>query len=277
MVDEASHLLVTRPASGPPRDFDEITIDYPHRPYRAEAIRSGDLVAYWPLDDAAVVSALDLKGVTPLDVRAGNDTHFRSFRQETSAVPYGAAIEFTHTGGAAGLSGVLPAVGSTFTLAGFFRMQPAALGARTIFRFGTNTLSVSSGGAITISMDGVAPSAAGVIPGVWHHVAVVRTPTTLELWINGALAGADAFSTSTTPLDGANFLMAQAIGGDPVDLALDEWGIWDQAINVADLAAQARARPEVWRLHFRADRCDRIRPDRYACLQVQSGGVRVAA
>ena len=238
LVDESSHLLVTRPASGPPKDFNEITIDYPHRPYRAEAIRSGALIAYWPLDDAAVVQALDLKGVAPLDVRAGNETHFRAFRQETSAVPYGGAIEFTHTSGDAGLSGVLPVVGDTFTLAGFFRMQPSALGERTIFSVGSSSLAVSSSGAITISMDGVAPSAAGVIPGVWHHVAVVRTPTTLELWVNGALAAADAFSTSTTPLDGANFLMAQAIGGDPVDLALDEWGVWDQAINVSELVAR---------------------------------------
>ena len=238
MVDESSHLLVTRPASGPPKDFDEITIDYPHRPYRAEAIRSGALIAYWPLDDAAVAAVLDLKGVVPLAVRAGNTTHFRAYRQETSAVPYGAAIEFTHASGAVGLSGVLPAVGSTFTLAGFFRMRPGARGARTVFRVGASTLSVSSSGAITISMDGVAPSAAGVIPGVWHHVAIVRTSTTLELWINGALAAADAFSTSTTPLDGATFQMAQAIGGNPVDLALDEWGVWDQAINVSDLVAR---------------------------------------
>ena len=238
MVDEAGHLLVTRPASGPPKDFDEITIDYPHRPYRAEAIRSGALIAYWPLDDAAVVSALDLKGLAPLDVRVGNDTHFRAYRQETSAVPYGAAIEFTHTSGAAGLSGVLPEVGSTFTLAGFFRMQLAAVGSRTLFSVGTSTLSVSSGGAITISMDGVAPSSAGVMPGVWHHVAIVRTPTMLELWINGALAAGESISTSTTPLDGATFQMAQAIGGNPVDLALDEWGVWDQAINVASLVSR---------------------------------------
>ena len=238
LVDEASRLLVTRPASGPPKDFDEITIDYPHRPYRAEAIRSGALVAYWPLDDAAVTTALDLKGLAPLDVRAGNDTHFRAYRQETSAVPYGAAIEFTHTGGASGLSGVLPTVGSTFTIAGFFRMQAAAVGERTIFRVGTSTLSVSSGGAITISMDGVAPSAAGVIPGVWHHVAVVRTPTVLELWINGVLADAESISISTAPLDGATIQFARASGGNPVDLALDEWGVWDQAINVADLVSR---------------------------------------
>ena len=238
MVDEAGHLLVTRPESGPPKDFDEITIDYPHRPYRAEAIRSGVLAAYWPLDDAAVAAVLDLKGAAPLDARGGNDTHFRAYRQETSAVPYGGAIEFTHTGGAAGLSGILPAIGSTFTLAGFFRMQSPAVGDRTIFRIGTSTLSVSSGGAMTIAMDGQALSTAGVAPGVWQHVAVVRTPTSLELWVNGALAAGAAISTSSAPLDGATFLMAQAIGGDPVDLALDEWGVWAQAIDVAGLVAR---------------------------------------
>ena len=31
---------------------------------------------------------------------------------------------------------------------------------------------------------------------------------------------------------------AQAISGNPVDLALDEWGVWNQAINVADLVSR---------------------------------------
>ena len=234
MVDEAAHLLVTRPESGPPRDFDEVTIDYPHRPYRAEALRTGSLIAYWPLDDAAVVQALDLKGTVPLAVRAGNATHFRAYRQETSAVPYGGAIEFTHAAGT-GLSGALPIVGSSFTVAGFVRLKSPATGTRVVWDVFTHSLSLDHAGLLTLSMDGQILLASGVTQDVWHHVAVVRTPTTLELWLDGVRATATAIVVSTSPLDGGTFDMAVAEAGHAVNLALDEWGIWGQTVDVADL------------------------------------------
>ena len=80
-----------------PKDFDEVTIDYPALPYRAWAERHAALVAYWRLDEAAVALAVDSKGATPLTYGGGNDLQYRAFRQETSAVPYGGAPEWTHT------------------------------------------------------------------------------------------------------------------------------------------------------------------------------------
>ena len=41
-----------------PKDFDEVTIDYPALPYRAWAERHANLVAYWRLDEAAVTLAV---------------------------------------------------------------------------------------------------------------------------------------------------------------------------------------------------------------------------
>ena len=91
-----------------PKDFDEVTIDYPALPYRAWAERHAALVAYWRLDEAAVLLAVDSAGSTPLTYGGGNDLQYRAFRQETSAVPYGGAPEWAHTSGAGLSAATLP-------------------------------------------------------------------------------------------------------------------------------------------------------------------------
>ena len=74
----------------------KLTIDYPALPYRAWSERHANLVAYWRLDEAASVLAVDSKGNTPLTY-GGSALTYRAFRQETSAVPYGGAPEWEHT------------------------------------------------------------------------------------------------------------------------------------------------------------------------------------
>ena len=91
-----------------PKDFDEVTIDYPALPYRAWSERHTNLVAYWRLDEAAVSAGRGLQGHDAAHLRRRHPTSgIRAFRQETSAVPYGGAPEWAHTTGA-GLSGTLP-------------------------------------------------------------------------------------------------------------------------------------------------------------------------
>ena len=110
-----------------PKDFDEVTIDYPALPYRAWSERHANLVAYWRLDEAAVTLAVDSKGATPLTYGGGNELQYRASRQETSAVPYGGAPEWGHTTGA-GLAGTLPGgIGSLWAIAGFLRFKTTAL------------------------------------------------------------------------------------------------------------------------------------------------------
>ena len=110
-----------------PEDFDELTIDYPVLPYRSWAERHADLVAYWRLDEAPVISAIDSNGnATPLTFGGGNGLQYRALRSEAAAVPYGAAPEWGHTSGA-GLSGTLPAaIGALWTIAGFLRLKTSA-------------------------------------------------------------------------------------------------------------------------------------------------------
>ena len=110
-----------------PEDFDELTIDYPVLPYRSWAERHADLVAYWRLDEAPVISANDSNGnATPLTFGGGNGLQYRALRSESAAVPYGAAPEWGHTSGA-GLSGTLPAaIGAQWTIAGFLRLKTSA-------------------------------------------------------------------------------------------------------------------------------------------------------
>ena len=64
-------------------------------------------------------------GLLPLTYGGGTDLQYRAFRQETSAVPYGGAPEWSHTSGA-GLSGNIGAVGAAFTIAGFVRLASGA-------------------------------------------------------------------------------------------------------------------------------------------------------
>ena len=63
-----------------PRDFDEVTIDYPALPYRAWAERHANLIAYWRLDEAAVTLAVDSKGNTPLTYVGGSELQYRAYR-----------------------------------------------------------------------------------------------------------------------------------------------------------------------------------------------------
>ena len=214
-------------------------------------------MAYWPLDDAAVAAALDLKGSVPLDVRAGNDTHFRAYRQETSAVPYGAAIEFTHTGGASGLSGVLP----TDRVDVHDRRVFPDAGSRG---HGERTLSSESAQArclsraqarLTITMDGVAPSAFGVIPGVWHHVAVVRTPMAaraLDQWRAGGRGRVD-LDRRRPHLDGATMSVCSGQRRQSGRSRVGRVGRVGPSDQRGGPGLEAPPRAEVWRIYLRID------------------------
>ena len=104
-------------------DFDEVTVDYPARPYRAEARASAALVHYWPLDEAAVALAIDIEGSANLTFGGGPaGLEYRRFDHEAAAVPYGAAPEWEHDTGA-GLTGTLGTVGEEWTIAGFVRLR----------------------------------------------------------------------------------------------------------------------------------------------------------
>ena len=223
-------------------DLDEITIDYPARPYRAEGEGRADLVAYWRLDEAGVTTAVDSHGnATPLTFGGGADLQYRAFRSEGTPVPYGAAPEWEHTTGA-GLSGTLPAIGSEWTIAGFLRLAAGATGNREVWRSNTfaRALRLSSDGRLTLRMDGqTATSPIAVIDDTWHHVAVTRTAARLSVLVDGVEVAAVVPQTET-PIESRDFQMAWPIGGQRTDIALDEWGIWSSALDVAALYARAR-------------------------------------
>ena len=181
-----------------PQDFDEVTIDYPGTPYRAWAERHADLVAYWRLDEAAVTHAVDsspadlrtppVANATPLAFAGGNDLQYRAYRQESAAVPYGAAPEWGHTVGA-GLSGDIGAIGAAFTIAGFIRLKALAAGTRVIWRGGANArrLLLTGAGVLTLDFEGdTVVAGRALMPGTWHHVAIRRTGAlAIQLWLDG--------------------------------------------------------------------------------------------
>ena len=223
-----------------PKDFDEVTIDYPALPYRAWSERHANLVAYWRLDEAASVLAVDSKGATPLTYGGAADLRYRAFRQETSAVPYGGAPEWSHTSGS-GLSGDLPTFGQVFTVAGFLRLKAGATGNRYVWRSNTfrRSLRVGAGGSINATLDGqsVLAGVGTLSDDTWHHVAVVRTAARIGLWVDGAEIGNDT-PGAVTPIESRPWQMALAISNAAVGLAMDEWGIWSEALDVAALYAR---------------------------------------
>ena len=228
-----------------PKDFDEVTIDYPGTPYRAWAERHADLVAYWRLDEAAVTRAVDSAGNTHLDFAGGNDLQYRAYRQESAAVPYGAAPEWEHTAGNGLNAAALPAgIDPEFTIAGFVRLKSPATGNRYIWRSGVDnrSLRLNVNGSLRFRLDGTSQTtAAGVISDdTWHHVAAVRAAGRVMLWVDGVEV-TDTGSGTTTPMDGRPWDMARAVGNSNVNLALDEWGIWSAALDVPALYARANS------------------------------------
>ena len=197
-----------------PQDFDEITIDYPVQPYRSWAERHAALVAYWRFDEAAVTLAVDSEGSTPLTYAGGNDLQHRAYRQETSAVPYGAAPEWGHTSGA-GLTGSLPTgIDPEWTIAGFVRMESGSAGDRDVWNAGTGSrrFRINSNGSIDCRFgSGSLTAPAGTIgDDTWHHVALTRTGSARELWVDGE--SVDSQSGGGSTLNGRTFAMAVAIG-----------------------------------------------------------------
>ena len=80
-------------------------------------------------------------------------------------------------------------------------------------------------------------AAAGTITAdTWHHVALRRTATARELWVDRAMVDSQTGGGET--LDGRTWTMAVAVGGDAADLALDEWGIWSEALDIPELYAR---------------------------------------
>ena len=171
-----------------PKDFNEFSLDYPARPYRAEALALNP-VHYWTLDEGPSTLAIDhrLRRRRTSPTRAAISTGVQ-FVQDAAGVPYGAAPEWSQTAGD-GLSGTIGAVGTAFVIAGFVRLAAGATGTRAVFRAGANArrLLLSSAGALTLHFDGSTISAAVTLAvDRWYHVAIRRTAgRQMQLWVDG--------------------------------------------------------------------------------------------
>ena len=228
-----------------PRDFNEFTLDYPAKAYRAAALALSPL-HYWTLDEGPSTLAIDL-GSGGVDLSyPSSDIDWRAFVQDAAGVPYGAAPEWSQTAGD-GLSGALGAVAAEFTVAGFLRLDAGATGTREVWRSaaGTRRLRLASDGTLTLRLDGQTVASAGgaVSVDTWHHVAVTRTGSRLALFVDGVEAAEDTSTGSATGIGSRLWQMARPVSGAAVDLGLDEWAIFDEALSdaqVADLAGRAR-------------------------------------
>ena len=202
---------------GIPEDYSEVTIDSPGLYYRAAALEHEPL-AYWPLDESPSVQARDVSGNgrhLDYDDADPQTVDWRAFSGEAAAIPHGGAVLFVGGSGASpGLSGVtLPTIGSEFTVAGFIRRasggtQPAR---QRVWQAASGIHLDIVGSQVRLTMEGeTINSAPGAVDDTdWHHVAVVRTSTGIQLWLDGNISGIGL------PADGANAPLDGAPGAWP--------------------------------------------------------------
>ena len=228
----------TRVLSGTPTEFGAFTITY----------TVSDLYGRTASDTFALAvaeaptKAADTAGSTDLTYR--EDTAHRAFEGIDAAVPNGGAPEWEHTSGD-GLSGTLGTIGTTFTVAGFLRRKDGAPGLCNAWRAGADTrsLRVAADGTIALRWGGhtLSSTTGTLLDDTWHHVAATNGSIGgLRLWVDGVVVASNTVTTTT--LSSRPWQMARSIGNSRADIALDEWGIWDAEIDVADLYARARYR-----------------------------------
>ena len=224
-----------------PKDFDEVTIDYPALPYRAWAERHANLVAYWRLDEAASVLAVDSKGATPLTYGGGKTSSIgRSARRHRPCPTAGLLSGRTRS--ATGCTRMCSRSG----IGTMSRLQDSSgrtLAVAAIGMSGKRTR--PPGRSVCRPMDRSEPGStvgrstpAGTIAdNTWHHVAVTRTTSRVRLVVDGVEI-VNVVGQTATPIDSLQWSMARADGNEPVNLALDEWGIWSEVLDVAALYAR---------------------------------------
>ena len=230
----------TRVASGTPTSFGSFEVVY--RVTDRVGDRADDTFTI-DVEEAAGVAS-DTAGSTDLTYDVA--TVHRAFEGIDAGAPYGGAPEWEHASGS-GLSGTLPTIGNEWTVAGFVRLAAGASGTRYIWRAGaaSRSLEIRSTGLIQCRVEGrtIDGPAGTITEDTWHHVAVTRTAARIGLWVDGSLVDSAVPATgTTTALNGRPWTMAHANLSNAVDVALDEWGIWDAEIDVADLYARARYR-----------------------------------
>ena len=118
-------------------------------------------------------------------------------------------------------------------------------------RFGIRT---PAGGEQNVSGTGIA-----LTTGAWTHVAVVRSDTTVSLYVNGALAGSGTIALSPSDLGTTtlNYLGKSQFNDPYLDGALDDFRVYSHAMSASEIAllASPPAAPvttgaENWRLQY---------------------------
>jgi fibronectin type 3 domain-containing protein len=104
-------------------------------------------------------------------------------------------------------------------------------------RFGIRTPSI---GEQNVSGTGIALTA-----GVWNHVAVVRSGTTVSLYVNGALAGSGTIALSPADLGATtlNYLGKSQFNDPYLNGSLDDFRIYSQAFSGGQVSALATVLP----------------------------------
>ena len=93
----------------------------------------------------------------------------------------------------------------------------------------------------TVGEQNVSGTSIALTAGVWTHVAVTRSGTTVRLYVNGALAGSGtiALNPSDLGITTQNYLGKSQFNDPYLDGAIDDFRLYSQAMSAAEIALYA--------------------------------------
>jgi hypothetical protein len=99
----------------------------------------------------------------------------------------------------------------------------------------------NAAGAVTFSRNGSYPGSGNPILPVneWAHVAVTFDGTTARFYVNGTQTGSGAFSFGPNREASMHVGCCDSNGGNPFNGAIDDVGLYNQALSVAEVKALA--------------------------------------
>jgi hypothetical protein len=80
-----------------------------------------------------------------------------------------------------------------------------------------------------------------VEPGIWYHVAGVRSSSSIKIYVNGVLEGAKPSPTMTTDTDTASFLLGRYIPENVFYGSIDEVSVYNRPLSAKEVASIFKA------------------------------------
>lgn len=222
------------------------------------AVRALTPLSWWQLDDEDNIAR---------DSLGGNHGYYSGSRTKVDAIgaaPGASRVDTTPDTITGPEIGNAPAVvtGTANTVTVLMRGQATNVTFADLR--GRSRMSVRSTGQETtaqfIDFTGVVITAAGnqVVDGEAHHVAAVRSGTTVKLFIDGVEISSDTDAGATSTLDSTGIKFGKTFESVFNDVTMSQVAVWDSALAAADIAILADAALTGWAKQRVEERMTRV-------------------